>query len=90
LQSTDHGPGWSNSRVYLADVRERLSDVDRATFDAAIWDLQRDRRIFTLELQDPRQMTDRHRDAAVRPGIGSMIYPIAYLTQEEGEQSGKK
>ena len=57
----------SSARVRLSDLRDRLADVDRSTLDAALLRLHEkiDDKISLMPLEDPRQVTEAVRDAAV-------------------------
>lgn len=55
-------------RVRLADLRNRLLDVDRPTLDRELFRLQRERRLVLYPLDDPREITRADEEAAIDIG----------------------
>jgi len=58
----------SGDWVGLADVRERLADLDRATVDAALHSLRRQDGVRIIPVANTKALQPRDRDAALRIG----------------------
>jgi hypothetical protein len=60
--------GRKNETVRLAHLREELSDLDRATMDAALGRiLKGDKKALLMRHDDPRQLDEADHDAAFSP-----------------------
>lgn len=59
------GGGQTRKRILLADLRDKLTGVDRATQDKAITEMAMARHLVPYRMDDPLEMTNRDRDAAL-------------------------
>lgn len=57
--------GRLNTRALLRDVRVRLADVDRATLDEALKQMQQDKAAILYQLDNRAELTDADREAAI-------------------------
>jgi hypothetical protein len=57
--------GRLNARALLADVRAKLADVDRATLDDALKQMQREEEASLYQLDNRAELTDADRAAAI-------------------------
>jgi DNA-binding PadR family transcriptional regulator len=57
-----------NTRALLSDVRGKLKDIDRATLDQALKQMQQDHEASLFQLDNRREITDDDRAAAVYVG----------------------
>jgi hypothetical protein len=72
------GGGKQAVRVRIADVRKRLPDVPHDTLTEAIVNLARQRRLTLYPLDDPRQVTDEDKAAAIVSSTGVPQHILYY------------
>jgi hypothetical protein len=70
--------GARGARIYLADIRRVLSDVNRESVDGALRELERDRAIVLYPLDNPQEIKPEDSDAALANSAGFARH-IVYL-----------
>lgn len=72
--------GGPRHRVRLAELRSRLANVERATLDATLLDLQRQGRLVLYRIDDPQDIRPEDTQAALM--IAGNPRHILYLEQD--------
>lgn len=83
--------GGEGNRIYLADIRDRLPQHDHRAVSNALFDMSRADELSLYQLDDPREITPRHRDAAVQTSTGKERHILYYggISSGSGGRFGK-
>jgi hypothetical protein len=69
--------GRTNSRIRLADLRQRVR-VERTNLDETLLNMERSGELSLYELNDPREIQDSDRDAALRNSAGNPRHVVYF------------
>ncbi|MGC1272816.1 MAG: hypothetical protein WBC44_03850 [Planctomycetaceae bacterium] len=69
--------GRDNTRIRIADLRDRIG-VERNVLDATLLDMERSGELSLYELNDPREIQDSDRDAALQTSSGNPRHVVYF------------
>lgn len=73
----DLANGRDNSRIRLSELRDRVR-VERHVLDQTLFDMERSGELSLYELNDPREIQDSDRDAALRTSTGNPRHVVYF------------